>query len=86
VTIAQLLNQNSFLLTAVAVLGGWLAVLIVRRRRGLVWLAWIAATSIATAVFLTMRTAAPQTFETADDVQRALSVGRPTLVEFYSDF
>jgi len=86
VTIAQLLNQNSFLLVAVAVLGGWLAVWLVRRRRGRAWLAWIAAAAIAAAVFLAMRTDAPQKFESADDVQRTLSAGTLTLVEFYSDF
>lgn len=85
-TLVQLLNQNSFLFGAIGVLGGWLAWLIVRRVRGRGWLAWLAAVALALGLFFAMRTAAPSSFETAADVQRAVSAGEPTLVEFYSDF
>ena len=85
-TVAQSLNQHSFLLVTGVLLGGWLAFLIARRARRTLWIAWIAAAVIAIGVFFALRTAAPRAFETAADVQRAVSSGTPTLVEFYSDF
>jgi len=85
-TIAQWFNQNSFLVTAVVVLSGSFLALIARRARRRAWLAWIVGAAAAAGVFFTTRTAAPQTFDTADDVQRAVSAGTPTLVEFYSDY
>ena len=84
-TIAQLFNQNSFLITSSLVLGGWLAAMMARRARRRFWLAWIAAVAAALGIFFTMRTAAPRTFATVADVQRAIVGGRPALVEFYSD-
>ena len=84
-TIAQLFNQNSFLIGSGLVLGVWLAALSARRARRRFWLAWIAAVAAALGIFLTMRTAASLTFAAAADVQRAIAAGRPTLVEFYSD-
>jgi hypothetical protein len=85
-TIAQWFNQNSFLVAAIAVWGGAFLVLIARRARPRAWLACIAGATAAAGIAYGMRTAAPQTFDTADDVQRAVSAGAPTLVEFYSDF
>ncbi len=85
-TIAQSFNQNSFLLAAGVVLGGSFLALIARRARLRFWLAWIAGAAVVAGVFFAMRTAVPQAFDTADDVQRAVSSGRPTLVEFYSDY
>jgi len=85
-TAAQFLNQHSFLMTASVLLGGWLVFLLARRPRRAVWAAWVAAVALAFGVFFRLRTAAPHAFETADDVERAISSGRPTLVEFYSDF
>lgn len=85
-TVAQFFNQHSFLLVASVLLGGGLVVLIARRARRALWLAWFAAAVIAIGVFVALRTAAPRAFETVADVQRAVSSGTPTLVEFYSDF
>ena len=85
-TVAEFFNQHSFLLAASVLLGGGLVVLIVRRARRALWFAWIAAAAIAIGVFFALRTAAPRAFETVADVQRAISSGTPTLVEFYSDF
>ena len=85
-TIAQVFNQHSFLLAAGVLLGGWLIFLVRRRARRALWFAWIAAAAIAIGVFFALRTAAPRAFETVADVQRAVSSGTPTLVEFYSDF
>ena len=86
-TVAQFFNQHSFLLAASVLLGGWLVFLVTRgRRRRALWFAWLAAAAIAIGVFFALRTAAPRAFETIDDVQRAVSSGTPTLVEFYSDF
>jgi hypothetical protein len=86
VTVAQFFNQHSFVLVASVLLGGGLVVLIARRASRALWLAWIVATVIAFGVFFALRTAAPRSFETVADVQRAVSSGTPTLVEFYSDF
>jgi hypothetical protein len=86
VTVAQFFNQHSFLLAASVLLGGGLVVLIARRARRALWFAWFAAAVIAIGVFVALRTAAPRAFETVADVQRAVSSGTPTLVEFYSDF
>jgi len=85
-TLAQFFNQYSFLIYSSFVLGGWLIVLIARRAHARGWLAWIAAAALALGIYFAMRTAAPLIFESAADVQRAVSAGTPTLVEFYSDF
>ena len=84
--LAQLINQNSFLIGAIAVLGSWLVILLTRRSRGRAWRVWLVGVVFALAVFFALRTAAPQAFASADDVQRAVSAGRPSLVEFYSDY
>ena len=85
-TLAQLLNQNSFLLVSVLVLGGWWAALIVRRARRYAWLIWAAAVAIAVGFNLAARTTPERAFESVADVQTAIASGKPTLVEFYSNY
>ena len=85
-TFVQFFNQYSFLIYSSLVLGGWLIVLIARRAHAHGWLVWTAAAALALGIYFVMRTAAPLIFESAADVQRAVSVGTPRLVEFYSDF
>lgn len=85
-TLAQLLNQNSFLLVSVLVLGGWWVALIVRRARRYAWLTWAAAVAIAVGFNLAARTTPERTFESVADVQKAIASGQPTLVEFYSNY
>jgi len=85
-TLAQLLNQNSFLLGGVLVLGGWWVVLIVRRARRYAWLIWAAAVAIVVGFNLAARTTPERTFESVADVQTAIASGKPTLVEFYSNY
>jgi len=85
-TLAQLLNQNSFLIPASLTLLVWLAVLIVRRARRRFWLMWSAALLLAIGVYVLLRTPASRAFQSVAEVQQAISSGRPTLVEFYSDF
>lgn len=85
-TLAQLLNQNSFLVPAGLTLLVWLAALIVRRSRRRFWLAWIAALLLAIGVYALLRTPTSRVFQSTAEVQQAISSGRPTLVEFYSDF
>ncbi|MGH2593004.1 MAG: hypothetical protein ACRDGG_05780 [Anaerolineae bacterium] len=85
-TPAQLFNQNSFLIGVVALLGGSLIALIARRAGVLAWSIWGIALVLAVGVYFALRTAPPRVFASAADVQRAVSAGTPTLVEFYSDF
>ena len=87
-TVWQLLNQHSFLLLAGGMLAVGLMVLLVARRRigrRARWIGLLALVALAGA-FAVMRTAAPSAYASAADVQRAVSSGRPTLVEFYSDY
>ena len=85
-SLVQQINQNSFLIAATVVLCGWLVAILARRSRGRAWLAWLAGAAFTLGAFLVLRTAAPQPFASAADVQRAVSAGRPSLVEFYSDY
>ena len=84
--IAQLLNQASFLIVTAVVLGGALIVLIARRARRRLWLAWLAAVAIAAGVNLAMRTTPERVFASAEGVQQTIASGKPTLVEFYSNY
>jgi len=83
---AELLNQASFLIAAAVGLGGALIVLIVRRARRWLWLAWLAAVAITIGVNLAMRTTPERAFASVEEVQRAIASGQPTLVEFYSNY
>ncbi|HLF27656.1 MAG TPA: hypothetical protein VJG32_15075 [Anaerolineae bacterium] len=85
-TLTQLLNQNSFLLYSLLGLGGWLVVLIVRRASRRAWLLWLAAGGLAVGANLAARTAPPREFQSVAEVQQALAMGAPTLVEFYSNY
>jgi len=85
-TLAQLLNQNSFLIAVIAALGGSCIALIARRARRRAWLVWMAAVTVAIGIYFAMRTTPSRAFGSAADVQQAVTAGRPTLVEFYSDF
>jgi hypothetical protein len=84
-TLGQLLNQNSFVLAAGLGLGGWLIALVARRARARAWLAWAAAVALAAGAHIAARTPSRE-FQSVAEIQRALSVGRPTLVEFYSNY
>ncbi len=85
-TAAQFFNQNSFLIGVIAVLGGTLTLFIVRRARRSAWLIWIAAAAIALSAHFALRTVGPRAFESAGEVQEAVAAGKPTLVEFYSNY
>ena len=85
-TIAQLLNQNSFLLVSAVVLGGTLILLIARRARPRLWAVWIVAVAAAVGANAATRTTPARTFESAPEVQRAIASGKPTLVELYSNY
>ena len=84
-TLGQLINQNSFVLVAGLGLGGWLIALLARRARARAWLAWAAAVALAAGAHFASRTPARE-FQSVADIQRAISAGRPTLVEFYSNY
>ena len=85
-TLAQLLNQNSFLLVSGVALGGALIALIARRARLWVWLVWIAAVAVAVILNRAARTTPARAFESAAEVERAIASGAQTLVELYSNY
>lgn len=88
-TILQFFNQFSFYLLPALVLMGVAAVLIWRKARRVWWLGWSSAVILVVAFALLNRI--PQTTElkldTASDIRSAIaSAGKPTLVEFYSNY
>lgn len=85
-SIAQFVNQNSFIVVSAVALGGAMLFLIARRARLRFWLIWIAAGAVAIGVNLAMRTPPARTFESVADVQKAVASGTPTLIEFYSNY
>jgi hypothetical protein len=88
-SIAQLVNQNSFLVLS---LGGWLALAVVLLRRGLGWrqavVLAVAAAVLATTWLGLRRDAAASDGEmtTAADFEAALGQGQPVLLQFYSNY
>jgi TRAP-type uncharacterized transport system fused permease subunit len=87
--IAQFFNQHSFLLLPVFLLIAAAAVLIWRKARPAWWGAW-ALTLVGVAAFVLL-TREPQTarvkLDTAADIRTVIqTAGRPTLVEFYSNY
>ena len=85
-TLAQTLNQNSFLLIAAAVLGGAAIVLRVLHVRRVIWLLWSAALIIAVVIMLGGRSAPERMFASVTEVEQIISSGTPTLVEFFSNY
>lgn len=85
-TLFQFLNQHSFLVTLIVVLGAALLLLYARRPRRRFWLMWSLALLIALAVFFSTRTTPARAFESAADVEQSISTGTPTLVEFFSNY
>ncbi|MCS6848491.1 MAG: hypothetical protein RMN52_12360 [Anaerolineae bacterium] len=88
-TIVQILNQYSFFVLPAIVLAAVAVVLIRRRARPVFWAAWGAVLVGIVAYALISRV--PQTttvkLDTADDIRTAIqTAGRPTLVEFYSNY
>lgn len=85
-TLAQWLNQNSFLLLAGAALGGAAIVLRTLHARRALWLLWGVALVVATVIMLGGRTTPERAFAAADEIEQAIAGGKPTLVEFFSNY
>jgi hypothetical protein len=85
VTLFQVFNQNSFLFISGFGLAIVALILLVRKaRRG--WLVW-GALLIATVIgWIALRTTDGLQLNSAADYEAALRTGRPTLIEFYSNY
>lgn len=85
-TLAQFLNQNSFVLIAGAFLGIAAIVLRVLHARHAFWLLWSVALIAAALTLLGGRTTPERTFASTDEIEQAISGGAPTLIEFFSNY
>jgi protein-S-isoprenylcysteine O-methyltransferase Ste14 len=84
-TIFQFFNQHSFLLISAIVLGV-AAIALFRRHARRAWLIWFGVLIVVIAGWFALRTGEGMRFNSAEDYEAALRTGRPTLVEFYSDY
>ena len=81
----QFFNQHSFLLTGSLVLIVTTIVLLRRRaRKG--WLIWGSLAVVLGAGWVVLRTGAGLQLNSVDDYEAAIKAGRPTLVEFFSNY
>lgn len=84
-TLFQVFNQNSFVI--ISGLGLIIAALILlarKARRG--WLIWGALALAAVIGWAALRTTDGTQLNSAADYEAALRAGRPTLIEFYSNY
>ena len=84
-TLFQFLNQHSYLLISAIVLGTT-ALTLWRRHARRAWLIWPGVLMLAIASWFALRTGEGTPFSSVEDYEAALRSGRPTLVEFYSDY
>lgn len=84
-TLFQFFNQHSFLMISGVVLSITAIVLVARQaRRG--WLMWGALVIAAVIGWAALRTTDSLPLNSAADYEAALRSGRPTLIEFYSNY
>ncbi len=84
-TLFQVFNQNSFLFISGFVLAIAALILLVRKaRRG--WLVWGVLLMAAVIGWTALRTTDGLQLNSAADYEAALHAGRPTLIEFYSNY
>ncbi len=88
-TIVQIFNQFSFFLLPALILIAAAMIMILRRARPIFWVAW--GVVIVGVVAYALASRVPQTatvkLDTAADIRTAIqSAGKPTLVEFYSNY
>ena len=84
-SVAQFLNQHSYLAVGSVILLV-LAVLLLVRRAHRAWLIWGALAIVMVAGWLALRTGTGVRLDSAEAMETAIASGRPTLVEFYSDY
>ena len=85
VTMAQIFNLNSFLFIGLSGLL-LLAAILVRRRVHYGLVIWLIAVLVLGAGWLLLRTGAGVQLDSVEAYEAAIASGRPTLVEFYSDY
>ena len=84
-SLGQVVNQNSFVFFSGFVLAVAALVLFARKARR-AWLVWGALVIAAVTGWFALRTTDGLQLNTAADYEAALRTGRPTLVEFYSNY
>jgi cbb3-type cytochrome oxidase subunit 3 len=84
-TLFQFFNQHSYLLISASMLGV-VAIALFRRHARRAWLIWISLLVAAIIGWFALRTGEGTQFASVEDYEAALRTGRPTLVEFYSDY
>ena len=84
-TFLQVFNQNSFVFISGFALAVAAVMLLVRRARR-AWLVWGVCAVAAVIGWFTLRTTDGLQLNTAADYEAALRSGKPTLVEFYSNY
>ncbi len=84
-TLFQVFNQNSFLfISGFGLIIVALILLVRKARRG--WLVWGALLIAAIIGWTALRTTDGLQLNSAADYEAALRTGRPTLIEFYSNY
>ena len=81
----QFFNQHSFLLTGSFVLF-ITAIVLFRRHARKGWLIWGGLAVVLGAGWLVLRTGAGLQLNSVEDYEAAVKTGRPTLVEFFSNY
>ena len=84
-SIAQFLNQHSYLAIGSVILLILAAFLLVRRAHR-AWLIWGALAVVMVAGWLVLRTGTGARLDSTEAMEATIASGRPTLVEFYSDY
>jgi len=84
-TLFQVLNQNSFvIISGLGLIIAALMLLARKARRG--WLIWGALALASVIGWAALRTTDGLQLNSAADYEAALRAGRPTLIEFYSNY
>jgi hypothetical protein len=84
-TLFQVFNQNSFVFISGFALAIAALVLFVRKARR-AWLVWGACVVAAVIGWFALRTTDGLQLSSVADYEAALRAGRPTLIEFYSNY
>lgn len=84
-TLFQTFNQNSFVVSSGFVLVVIAAILLVRKARR-AWLVWGACVVAAAIGWFALRTTDGLQLNSVADYEAALRSGKPTLIEFYSNY
>ena len=81
----QFVNQHSYLILGFAALAILAVILQVRRARR-AWLIWGGLVLVMAAGWFVLRTGAVAPLDSVEAIEAAVTSGKPTLVEFYSNY